>query len=563
MTSWGEVRRALLVDYRPNALDRMSGQASRAAENLWHEITAVEQIQAWRSTTALAGQLLELLLKQAVINAGGPARIAKRPLGDVIDEAEHLGIFAPPTNALTVASSVYAAKELRNIASHGGPWQDDDTEQRATYSLVYLICFSGYLFPRVDIPLQEQVSSMEVASDVLDGDAEVPGDITQQPIALAYDELALRVRSCSPRSLLRLARAEDVDLQRLVTAFTKNFGYVIENAGYGRVRSLFELARWCQDVGLSAHARSCGILLPHDAEALEWLGRQNPLTFVKYLYECRRSEPRLFNRRFNRGSADAVMGVARSWLSRTDVNVTNIANLLYNIPTGTLIRFLDENHHQIAERLKSSPAVAGVAWLPPLARADRTQARARDEIVSALLDALTTDDDTIAAAIPVRLAHLNVIDNPIAAPLVNQLLHRVTNGMNSEEAVRVLWDLYAMSETHAQRAVNVAQAMFPQTCTTASPWVALLWASIILAYGGSVDGLDRHLDFSSLEWPPGKERLVQQLRVGFVMAKLDVPLAPSRARHLGRLARDFVLRSSSSYANSRKFIAECVQLFPS
>jgi hypothetical protein len=38
--------------------------------------------------------------------------------------AERLGIFSPPTNVLTVANSVYAAKGLRDIVAHGGPWQE-------------------------------------------------------------------------------------------------------------------------------------------------------------------------------------------------------------------------------------------------------------------------------------------------------------------------------------------------------------------------------------------------------------------------------------------------------
>ena len=561
MSSWEEVRHGLLIDYRPNALDRMSGQASKAADNLWREITIVERAQAWRSTTALAGQLLELLLKQAVMNAGAAERIAKKPLGEVLREAERRGIFSPPTDALTVANSLYAAKELRNIASHGSPWQDDDTEQRATYSLIYLVCFAGYLFPRTDIAQQEQEPDAAITGSVLDGAGEIVTNDVPQPAFSSNDQLAMRVRSSSPRSILRLAHAEEVDKRSLVTVFTENFGYVIENTGYGRVRSLFDLAKWCQNMKLSAHAKSCGILLPHDADALDWLGRQSPHTFVTYLYECRRAEPRLFNGSFNKGGVSAVIKVARDWLNRADVSTVNVAYLLYNVPTGALARFLDEACDQIAEGLRYSTAPTGVAWLPLVARANRIRTRTRDAIAGALLDALAADDDQTVAATPVRLAQLGVIDDQVSAPVVDQLLHRVVNGMEIGQGQRVVWDLYAMSQTHALRAVDVAYAMFPKARATASPWVVLLWSSVILAAGGSVDTLD-HDTISSLAWPPGREDLVQQLRVGFALAKLDMPLAPSRIRHLGELAHTFVVRRSTSYTNSVKFINECLQLFP-
>jgi hypothetical protein len=504
-----------------------------------------------------------LLLKQALLSTGAAnPRIAKRPLGEVIAEAERLGIFSRPTNVLTVANSMSAAKELRNIASHGSPWQEDDTERRATYSLVYLVCFAGYLFPRTNIAGQEYEPLAESQSNILDDEIYTDGeDVIPDLAAAAREELATRVRSCSPRSFLRLARIMAEDSTNLIAAFIENFGYLIENAGYGRVRNIFELALWCQDRGLPAQARSCGILLPHDAETLEWLGRQNPMRFVKYLNECRRAEPRLFDRTFNTGGVDSILRVSRDWLDRADINNGTIANLLTNVPSGALVHFLDENKSQIVTRIMEYNAPSGVAWLRLLARADRAAARTHEGIVAALVAKVTTDTDPIVAATPLRLAQLQVIDKPISSQIINQLMQRVVNNMDPYQAQRVVWDLYAMSQTYAQRAIEVAQAEFCRVRTTASPWVVLLWASVILAGGASADSIGE-LPVENLEWPSGTEHMMQQLRVGFVLSKLDVPLARSRTLQLGEYARNFTVRSNPSYVHSQAFIEECRRLFP-
>ena len=157
----------------------------------------------------------------------------------------------------------------------------------------FSICFAGYLFPRINNMQQEQGPPEIDDEDILSDRIEMAEESASQLASpLSYEELVLRVRDSSPRSILRLTKNSRVSEEDLVRAFTNNFGYVIENSGYGRIRSMFELTRWCQDMGLSAYARSCGILLPHDGDALEWLGRQTPSKFPKYLYECRRAEPR-------------------------------------------------------------------------------------------------------------------------------------------------------------------------------------------------------------------------------------------------------------------------------
>ncbi len=558
MTNWAEVRACLLGEFRPHALT----EAGPAAARLWDELKVVSTVNAWRSTSALAGQLLELLLKQAVIDRGGSRRFAREPLGPVLAEAQRLGIFSPPTEALTVASTIYAAKELRNIASHGSPWQQEDTERRATYSLVFLVFFSGYLYPR---PRLEGILSREDPPvderSLLDPVEEEPAPRTSAPMAGTIDD---RVRGSSPRGVLRLARSltsEPKGLEELVASVRTNFGFVIENAGFGRVRSVYELARWLQDRGLSAHARCCGILLPHDSEALEWLSSRAPITFGKYLFECRRAEPRLFDRRFNKSGADTVARIAADWLERPDISITNSSRLLDMLPVGSLGSFFTTYRTQILDRLADSRSTSSVALLKPLVKARGLSRSITRSICDGIVSTARTEAPDALQALPLRLVQLQVIEHELSDGLVDILLQGVGHDFDIASSQRICWDLYSMSQRHARAAVDAATERVRRMVPTSDPWSELLMWSI-----GIASGTTPRLSFDTSRlapamWPDGNKDLFQQLRVGYVLVRSDVPLPVSRIRHLKVLADSTVVRVGPGYANSVDFISKCRAAF--
>lgn len=110
MTNWAEVRACLLGEFRPHALT----EAGPAAARLWDELKVVSTVNAWRSTSALAGQLLELLLKQAVIDRGGSRRFAREPLGPVLAEANDWGSSHHPPR---LSPSPALSMRRRNFAT--------------------------------------------------------------------------------------------------------------------------------------------------------------------------------------------------------------------------------------------------------------------------------------------------------------------------------------------------------------------------------------------------------------------------------------------------------------
>jgi len=566
---WQEIRRAILDDFAPAALDQLPGPAVTTAQRMWRELKAVESINAWRSTSALSGQLLELLLKQSLIDRGEPTSIARKPLGPVLARALERNLFKSPTEALTVTNSVYAAKELRNIASHGSPWQEEDSEQRATYSLVFLVCFSGFLFPRLQYASGDQLDEGDDGSvlgelDDLRPDSPAMRGIENEQLDEFY--IHKRLRAATPRAVLRLAARvtrDQPDLMPIVcSSIRQNFAYIIENAGLGRVRSVLDLARFCQDRRLVAQSRCCGILLPHDAEALRWLSSQSPLRFAKYLYECRRAEPRMFDRSFGGAGVETVRDIIVDWLARPDVNVTNPFSMMKQIPTTTLTALLNGHADAIIQRLRSSSVLDGVAVLPPLVRS-RVGSLLTNSIPAALADRLKIEDLAVSAVAPLRLSQLGVIDHDYANGLIRHLLLLAGGEGALLLRQRILWDLYAMSVRYQAETVRIACKLLHSQPKDTGLWELLLLASVPIAAGVAVSIEPEQRDrVSELKWPQGERDRFQQLRVGLVLAKIDASLPKRRWQALRALAHStIIVRQGERYAGSEDFLQQCRTAF--
>jgi hypothetical protein len=113
----------------------------------WDELKAVEEAHAWRATAALAEQLIEAHLKQRLLRNGRPfSTVGYATLDPLIKMAIADGIFSGDA-LLSIAGSIFAAKQLRNFASHGTAWSAPPTELNATHALVFLACYSGWIFP--------------------------------------------------------------------------------------------------------------------------------------------------------------------------------------------------------------------------------------------------------------------------------------------------------------------------------------------------------------------------------------------------------------------------------
>ena len=114
-----------------------------------------------------------------------------------------------------MAGSIFAATQMRNFASHASPWQRHPSENRATLSLVLLVCYIGYLFPKrslIDPTLQpgddasaewwhenaRRVGGMDVLRNA------VSQALSDADEALAIPIIQETIRRSSPRGLCSL-----------------------------------------------------------------------------------------------------------------------------------------------------------------------------------------------------------------------------------------------------------------------------------------------------------------------------------------------------------------------
>lgn len=116
---------------------------------LWAELNAVETVAAWKSFSALSGQLVEALLRQKLVGGGyyHVSALAGKTLGVLIDLGRDVGVLPDYDDPPTGAASVSTARVLRNWASHASLWHNYPSELRATQSLTLAICAVEGLFP--------------------------------------------------------------------------------------------------------------------------------------------------------------------------------------------------------------------------------------------------------------------------------------------------------------------------------------------------------------------------------------------------------------------------------
>jgi hypothetical protein len=533
VTTWEGLLSSTINGFRPVAIDRCAG---KAASQMWNELRLVADVGAWRSASALSGQLLELVLKQALLERGAARRIGHDPLAKVIDVARTMGLFTPATQAMTVANSIYVAKELRNIASHGSPWQSDTTAQRATYSVIFLICFAGYLFPRMN-SAEELLSEPASRPDLLE---ESHAEAIEAGDHLDVQDFAARVRVSSPRGLVKWWHASDPEARRkIASAVQANFASVIENVGYGRVRSLWDLSRCLQDAGLSNHARCCGILLPHDASALRFFSQRSPGRFSKYVYECMRAEPRLFDASFNKGGLGIVKQTAARWLLDPQVSFANVCNLLASCPGSAIKTFLHDNNAPIINRVKTGQPADTLAILRVIRLSRSCDPKIESNILAELAAAADRCPMSDLGPVPLRLHQLRLLDEPVADGVVNVLIRRATADPDLFTASRILWDLWAFSVNHHETALRASIDRASEIGHGDSAWAQLLMHSVSVAEGRKHPAASLEIEFSSLRlnWPEGESDRFQQLRVGVVLVSYGVNLPSTLVAKLRHLAQ--------------------------
>jgi hypothetical protein len=487
-----QVRHALL-EWDPSQII-LSQKESLALQNLWAEIKAVESVAAWKSLSALSGQLIEALLRQRLLIQGHYTFrvLSGQTLHPLIEMGRAVGILPNFDDPPTGTTSISTARLLRNWSSHSSLWHEHPTELRATQSLVLAICTIEGLFPSLRprfikppshastdwwLAQWHQVGPGNLLNFLKSSDSAELIKFVKNSSQEFYTHVIRHGSTSSLEYLLQLSFDYQLDQDELRNSLTSNFQSVIRNSAQSRFRNLVELLWRLRILGLKAHANSFAILLPFDEHLFQRLLEGRSSAWVaRYLAECFAAEPDVF--KATAGDLGRMKGVVASFWKRFEIysgNILNFANILANLPYQLRIAILERaDVDQLCEWISESEPSKSVNLLASVN--DRILQRApqlthlRNEILEKLLHKIKNSSPIELSTIPLRLTRFKLNNDSAGIKVIEEVLDVAAQSFEAWGHIqRILWDSYAFFPKSEINAAKKA-AHILATCTTEVPF---------------------------------------------------------------------------------------------
>lgn len=485
--TWGELREQIMQEWTPTGIPQLDSIQSRFFNGLWDELARVNRAQAWRSTTSLAGQTLEALLKQRLVVDGvPPSELSGRhgTMGSVIQRATKEGIFLPPSTSFSISGSVFAAKHMRNMASHASPWHQHPSELRASLSLVSLVCFAGYLFPSTSPPaiINEEQGVDEVDWWMENIDELSMGSIrrgisklaTSNPQSPLLDIMLNRYMSnASPRSMSGIIvdfRKNGFPISILASAIKDNFVQILLRSGVGRVKNVEQAIADLSQVGLRGVAsKALASILPHDPDALAYLMKRSPVRLQRYLYMCSTADPEVFRSLASIKTMGPLLKHLSSAIRRRSIPLTAACGIAKSLP----VKFRDEVYIENREELLSwSSDEIPANSISIISAFDQSAyfPRNRHAFIERISLKSSVCDIESLGGVPLRLYQLDLLDKSLCSPIVESTVKRVCKSDRWDIGQRILWDLATFSSHYRELVINEAEEAVQGSPKVMSDW---------------------------------------------------------------------------------------------
>jgi hypothetical protein len=168
--------------------------------------------------------------------------------------------------------------------------------------------------------------------------------------------------------------------------------------------------------------------------------------------------------------------------SRTTA-LPNVCNIVQQFPPSFRQTILQEYGVELTEWAIESGPLRAISLFPLFRESD-----ARIAVLSPACASLVAAVDTREfQAIPLRLAQFDLINEPLAAPVVAAVLTRAHTEPDSSAVQRVIWDLICYSETHRTQAAQVAGEILADGAVRSDMWNFLALCGAVIVAGSPID----------------------------------------------------------------------------
>ncbi len=473
---------------------------------LWTEVLGVESIGAWKSFSALTGQLVEAMLREKLLLTGSYPKqgLANKALGALVQMAHQAALISSDESPPTSSSALTAARTLRNWASHASLWYDNPSERSASQSLVLSVCVTAGLFPRAtptfaDPGTHDDVWILDNLSVVAPGVLLSRFEATENAVFIdavrnnpepLYTHVVRHGAVSSVAHLIQTSHHLRLDQDRLRDTLVEHFADIVVNASRSSFKPVLDVVQQLRLIGLESCAALFSILLPFDIDLfLRLLTTKSKAWVARYVGETFRAEPRLFGAAALNPTQTRTI-VATFWDAFRDgsSNILNMANILGALPSDVR-----------AAVLREAPEGLLPSWIR------RSEPRNAVNIVRSLnndtvqhhpdlaalqlgvLDALISNVQVSAPSelheCPLRIARFGMACNETAVALLRAVLAVAskTPSVPGEwiHVRRIAWDCYVLIEPLKRDAIDLASSLLMRQCADMPPWVAYTLGAIV------------------------------------------------------------------------------------
>ena len=367
-----DIRAALVSRWKP-PLDLSGELGSEAMEEVWEEFLRVQAVGAWRSSSALCGQILEANVKSAITAKTGEAPKKTRALTfeEAINRAIELELLGAPARR-TILLGLHSARRRRNLVSHFSPFERQrPTEERALYLLASLICYSDWLALPDGRPHQVNIGALDkgaaarhqIAKTCKDG--LLPAGATWEGLFADAIEIGSAKSVCN--TVNRVQKSPHAPSRQLVEVLHVQFHLIIRGAARSDIGDVLDLIRGLRRLGMAPHAQVLASLLPIDVLLLQILDEYSPASALKrateFLYASRTADPHQYSAIFSNAAFQGeVLASIVALVMTGDYDARDFSPFFKQLPMDVRAVLFGSRSlaNALVTTLPAKPAVAGV-----------------------------------------------------------------------------------------------------------------------------------------------------------------------------------------------------------
>lgn len=542
-----EVHATLVRNWSPPF--HLSGDlGTPAMHEIWDEFLRVHAVDAWRSASALCGQILEANVRSAV-SARTQETTRKLTFEKAIDEAIKLDLLGAPARR-TIFLALHSARKRRNFVSHFSPTDSRrPTEKSTLHLLASLICFSDWLaYPdaRTHKPPKGELDAGAAARHAIAGaclNGLLPEGTTWE--VLLADAVAVGSAKSVYNTINRVTSSSHGPDGLLAQVLHVSFYRLVRGAARSDIFDVLDLIRGLRRLRMTTHAQVLASLLPIDAALLQILQDQRPATALKrsvgLLDASRKADNQQYDSTFRSGEfrKELVSELTRV-VADGQYDARDFPRFFRQLPLSTRAEILGSADwlKALTASLPGKPmaaygdVLASVPWIEASRASDTRNAYLT--LCGALLARCRVAASDEFGRLLVKLADVVPLDGPLVAGVLGAYEQRASGDPTAHGGLEVsLW--YAARQMGATEVIDHMSNVLvehAQAADRASAWcVQDLLNPCVLP----------RLQLSTSDLASIRSVLLdaecdayKRLRVTYALLKHDVPLLPEEWSEISR-----------------------------